>query len=243
MSKSKVPVTATARLKNDYLRLKKEPIPLVYAEPDPSNLLCWHYCIRGPIDTPYEGGYYHGELRFPKEFPFKPPSILMMTPNGRFKINQRLCLSISDFHPDTWNPAWSVGTILTGLCSFMVEESKTFGSIECDSLVRKRFARQSGIENLKNDKFKSLFPELTKEIRETIIEQKTKLVMRLDKCEEKNEKIEKLEKEPDEQVHATAAVNEANENGQNQRETSFFTYLIILFFAMIAGMILNGESG
>ena len=32
----------------------------------------------------------------------------------------RLCLSISDFHPDTWNPAWSVSTILTGLLSFMV---------------------------------------------------------------------------------------------------------------------------
>ena len=40
----------------------------------------------------------------------------------------------------------------------MVEESKTFGSIECDQLVRKRFARQSGVENLKNDKFKELFP-------------------------------------------------------------------------------------
>jgi len=32
----------------------------------------------------------------------------------------RLCLSISDFHPDTWNPAWSVSTILTGMLSFMV---------------------------------------------------------------------------------------------------------------------------
>ena len=31
-NKTKVPVTAAARLKNDYLRLKKEPIPLVYAE-------------------------------------------------------------------------------------------------------------------------------------------------------------------------------------------------------------------
>lgn len=38
----------------------------------------------------------------------------------RFKTNTRLCLSISDFHPDTWNPAWSVSTILTGLLSFMV---------------------------------------------------------------------------------------------------------------------------
>lgn len=44
----------------------------------------------------------------------------MITPTGRFKTNTRLCLSISDFHPDTWNPAWSVSTILTGLLSFMV---------------------------------------------------------------------------------------------------------------------------
>lgn len=76
--------------------------------------------MKGPEESPYYGGYYHGTLLFPREFPFKPPSIYMMTPNGRFKTNTRLCLSISDFHPDTWNPAWSVATILTGLLSFMV---------------------------------------------------------------------------------------------------------------------------
>lgn len=76
--------------------------------------------VRGPENTPYEGGYYHGKLVFPREFPFKPPSIYIITPNGRFKTNIKLCLSISDFHPDTWNPAWSVSTILTGLLSFMV---------------------------------------------------------------------------------------------------------------------------
>ncbi|XP_032129442.1 ubiquitin-conjugating enzyme E2 J2 isoform X1 [Sapajus apella] len=54
----------------------------------------------------------------------------MITPNGRFKCNTRLCLSITDFHPDTWNPAWSVSTILTGLLSFMVEKGPTLGSIE-----------------------------------------------------------------------------------------------------------------
>ena len=64
---------------------------------------------------------------FPPEFPFKPPSIYMNTPNGRFKTHTRLCLSISDYHPDTWNPAWSVATILTGLLSFMLEKSPTLG--------------------------------------------------------------------------------------------------------------------
>ena len=35
------------------------------------------------------GGYYHGKLVFPKDFPFKPPRIFMITPNGRFKVNTR----------------------------------------------------------------------------------------------------------------------------------------------------------
>jgi len=32
---------ATARLKQDYLRLKKDPVPYVLAEPVPSNILEW----------------------------------------------------------------------------------------------------------------------------------------------------------------------------------------------------------
>uniref|UniRef100_A0A8C6A6L2 Ubiquitin-conjugating enzyme E2 J2 n=2 Tax=Marmota marmota marmota TaxID=9994 RepID=A0A8C6A6L2_MARMA len=129
-SSKRAPTTATQRLKQDYLRIKKDPVPYICAEPLPSNILEWHYVVRGPEMTPYEGGYYHGKLIFPREFPFKPPSIYMITPNGRFKCNTRLCLSITDFHPDTWNPAWSVSTILTGLLSFMVEKGPTLGSIE-----------------------------------------------------------------------------------------------------------------
>lgn len=44
----------------------------------------------------------------------------MMTPSGRFQTDTRLCLSMSDFHPESWNPLWSVGSILMGLLSFMV---------------------------------------------------------------------------------------------------------------------------
>jgi len=86
--------------------------------------------IIGPKDSPYDGGMYHGKLKFPNTYPYKPPSILMITPNGRFKTNTRLCLSISDFHPESWNPMWSVSSILTGLLSFMLEDQKTHGSIE-----------------------------------------------------------------------------------------------------------------
>ena len=44
-SKSKVPITATQRLRQDYVRLKKDPVPYITAEPLPSNILEWHYVV------------------------------------------------------------------------------------------------------------------------------------------------------------------------------------------------------
>jgi ubiquitin-conjugating enzyme E2 J2 len=86
--------------------------------PNPANIHEWHYCIYGLKDCPLEGGFYHGKLIFPKDYPFKPPSILMITPNGRFKPMKRICMTMSDYHPEQWNPIWSVETIITGLVSF-----------------------------------------------------------------------------------------------------------------------------
>ena len=54
-----------------------------------------HYVVKGPENTPYDGGFYHGKLIFPKEFPFRPPRILMITPNGRFKTNTRYKIKIT----------------------------------------------------------------------------------------------------------------------------------------------------
>jgi len=148
------------------MRIKNDPVPYISAEPLPSNILEWHYCVKGPENSPYEGGYYHGKLVFPREFPFKPPSIYMLTPSGRFNVNTRLCLSISDFHPDTWNPAWSVSTILTGLLSFMLENAPTLGSIETSDYTKRQLAAQSGTFCLNDSIFTELFPDLVNEIQE-----------------------------------------------------------------------------
>ncbi|XP_050978880.1 ubiquitin-conjugating enzyme E2 J2 isoform X2 [Labeo rohita] len=156
----KASTAATRRLKQDYLRIRKDPVPYICAEPLPSNILEWHFVVRGPEKTPYEGGYYHGKLIFPQDFPFKPPSIYMITPNGRFTCNTRLCLSISDFHPDTWNPAWSVSTILTALLSFMVENIPTLGSIKTSDFTKRQLSAQSLAYNLQDRVFCELFPEL-----------------------------------------------------------------------------------
>ena len=98
---------AHKRLQRELQALQRESPPGIHATPLESDILQWHYVIEGPKDSPYEGGYYHGLVRFPAEYPFKPPSVMMYTPSGRFQTNTRICLSMSDFHPETWNPARS----------------------------------------------------------------------------------------------------------------------------------------
>ena len=62
VKKTVAPITATSRLKNDYVRLVKDPVPYIVAEPLPSNILEWHYVVSGPPDSPYAGGFYHGKV-------------------------------------------------------------------------------------------------------------------------------------------------------------------------------------
>ncbi|KAJ3369253.1 Ubiquitin-conjugating enzyme E2 6 [Kappamyces sp. JEL0680] len=147
---------AHKRLTKEYLSIQKTPPEYIEAKPKESNILEWHYVISGPPDSPFAGGKYWGKILFPPDYPFKPPGIKMLTPNGRFRTDYRLCLSMSDYHPGTWNPAWSVATILTGLLSFMVtlchltvqlEDTDTTGSIRTSTLDKKLYAAQSDAWN------------------------------------------------------------------------------------------------
>ena len=172
---------ATKRLQRELKALHKSPLqnPKIVAVPNESNILEWHYVLEGPTDdpnSPYKGGIYHGKLIFPREYPYKPPGVIMLTPNGRFKPNRRLCLSMSDFHPETWNPMWSISTILLGLCSFMLDDKPTTGIIETTAATKRKFAGESLEYNVKQDKlFCSLFPEYVELWEKREEERKAKL--------------------------------------------------------------------
>ena len=144
------PAMATRRLREELIKLKTQPPPGIIAEPDESNILKWFYVIRGPADTPYEGGLYIGKLIFPSEYPMKAPSIHMLTPSGRFQINTQICMSMSNFHPESWNPLWSVATIIQGIQSFMESDELTTGGLKASEADRKKLAKLSMSYNQKN---------------------------------------------------------------------------------------------
>ncbi|KAJ4958155.1 hypothetical protein NE237_025266 [Protea cynaroides] len=147
------------RLQKEYRALCKEPVSHVTARPLPNDILEWHYVLEGSEGTPFAGGYYHGKIKFPPEYPFKPPSISMTTPNGRFITQKKICLSMSDFHPETWNPLWAVSSILTGLLSFMMDNSPTTGSVSTTATEKQRLAKSSLAFNCKSPIFRKIFPE------------------------------------------------------------------------------------
>ncbi|XP_054725838.1 ubiquitin-conjugating enzyme E2 J2-like [Anastrepha obliqua] len=234
--------TAISRMKQDYMRLKRDPLPYITAEPLPSNILEWHYVVKGPANSPYQGGYYHGTLLFPREFPFKPPSIYMLTPNGRFKTNTRLCLSISDFHPDTWNPTWCVGTILTGLLSFMLETTPTLGSIESTQYEKQQYAKKSLAFNLKNQHFRELFPEICEEINKLLEDEQISLTTANGDCRT-NSNSETINGElSGRDGNADNAQNKGS--GSNSTANSLFNWqsiysnlIILISFAIFALMV------
>lgn len=43
------------------------------------NLFEWHFTVRGPPSTEFEGGLYHGRILLPSQYPMQPPNIILLT--------------------------------------------------------------------------------------------------------------------------------------------------------------------
>ncbi|XP_057485242.1 ubiquitin-conjugating enzyme E2 32 [Actinidia eriantha] len=108
------------------------------------NIFEWQFAIRGPCDSEFEGGIYHGRIQLPAEYPFKPPSFMLLTPNGRFETQTKICLSISNHHPEHWQPSWSVRTALVALIAFMpTNPNGALGSLDYKKEERRALAVKS----------------------------------------------------------------------------------------------------
>lgn len=124
------------RLQGELREIMNNPVDNITIVPT-DNILMWMYIINGAKGTAFEGGEYVGKITFPFEYPTKPPTIMLITPNGVFHTNMQICLSVSSLHPESWVPSWKAVNIINGVASLMVDilntKFHTTGSISKSS--------------------------------------------------------------------------------------------------------------
>ena len=136
---------AIRRIMSEYKKLQEDPDPEFVAAPaDESDLFKWHFIIKGPKESVYEGGLYHGVLLLPPTYPASPPDIMFLTPNGRFKTNEKICITYTSYHTENWNPLWNIRLMIKSLISFfLIDYENGIGSMAADDEERKRLANES----------------------------------------------------------------------------------------------------
>ncbi|QDS76175.1 hypothetical protein FKW77_007946 [Venturia effusa] len=133
------------RIMKEASELSQNPSPDYAAHPLEDNIFEWHFTLRGPpAPSPFANGFYHGRITLPNTYPLRPPSFRFLTPSGRFEVNREICLSISGFHEESWQPAWGIRTALLALRSHMDIEAKgQVGGLDADEATRKDLAIRS----------------------------------------------------------------------------------------------------
>lgn len=101
------------RLKRELRDLSKDFPDYCSGAPVGDDLFHWQGKILGPPDSPYAGGTFHLEIRFPLDYPFKPPKVSFTTKIYHCNVDAvgRICL---DILKDQWSPALTVAKVVSG---------------------------------------------------------------------------------------------------------------------------------
>jgi len=118
------------RLLADIKYIYKNPLTDngIYYTHDDSDIMKGYAMIVGPEGTPYFGGYYFFEFKYPTDYPFSPPKVNYMTNNGLTRFNPNLykcgkvCVSIlNTWNGDKWSACQTINSVLLTLCSLLNE--------------------------------------------------------------------------------------------------------------------------
>lgn len=76
----------------------------------------------GPPDSPYAGGVFFLNIRFPPDYPFKPPKVSFTATtriyHPNINSNGNICL---DILKDQWSPALTISKVLLSVCSLLTD--------------------------------------------------------------------------------------------------------------------------
>ncbi|KAK8706774.1 hypothetical protein V6N13_057850 [Hibiscus sabdariffa] len=129
-----------ARLFKEYKEVQREKAadPDIQLVCDDSNIFKWTALIKGPSETPYEGGVFQLAFAVPEQYPLQPPQVRFLTkifhPNVHFKTGE-ICL---DILKNAWSPAWTLQSVCRAIIALMAHPEPD-SPLNCDSVLRAAF--------------------------------------------------------------------------------------------------------
>ena len=108
------------RIAKEISDLRKDAPENCSAGPRGDDMFLWDAIIAGPADSPFQGGVFNLEIRFPVDYPFKPPKVIFLTKiyHPNIGVHGGICL---DILKDQWSPALTIGKVLLSICSLLCD--------------------------------------------------------------------------------------------------------------------------
>ncbi|KAH7647767.1 Ubc6p like ubiquiting conjugating enzyme E2 transmembrane domain at C [Cryptosporidium bovis] len=183
-------VQCLSRILREYREIQKEPSSFWCAFPiNMDEPFEWHFTIKGPTGTEFEGGMYHGRIILPHSYPFSPPSLMLLTGNGRFEVGKKICLSASNYHPELWQPAWGIRTMLDALHAFFPTPGEgAIHSLDWSPEIRKKLAEESvnwkcsSCNETNLEALSRLCPENNDKQGDSSFKQENPIIQQINKC-------------------------------------------------------------
>ena len=111
---------ALRRINKELTDIRKDPPAGCSAGPVNEDLYTWEGIIFGPSDSPYAGGVFKLNIRFPTDYPFKQPHLQFLTKIYHPNINSAggICL---DILKNNWSPALTIDKVLLSILSLLTD--------------------------------------------------------------------------------------------------------------------------
>eukprot|EP00123_Amoebidium_parasiticum_P003653 comp14942_c0_seq1/m.11527 comp14942_c0_seq1/g.11527 ORF comp14942_c0_seq1/g.11527 comp14942_c0_seq1/m.11527 type:complete len:151 (-) comp14942_c0_seq1:113-565(-) len=110
--------SSAARLQRERSDISNQLPPGCHAGPKGDNLFEWIAIVQGPEGTPYDGGVFFIDLFFPKEYPHKPPKVVMRTRIYHCNISANGNIALPALR-DQWSPATTLSKLLHEIVSLL----------------------------------------------------------------------------------------------------------------------------
>ena len=120
-----------SRLLHDVKHIMRNPLTDngIYYIHDDEDMLKGYALIVGPSDTPYFGGNYFFEFRYPSDYPHSPPHVNYCTNGEMIRFNPNLycngkvCISVlNTWKGEQWTSCQNISTILLTLCTLLCSD-------------------------------------------------------------------------------------------------------------------------